>query len=151
LAAVRKRHSDIAPDDALLAELLGGLGCDVCGQSAALGVVEGVEVVEPGRPPFVAVRGVDGDPAALGEMDRTLTQLDMASCLAQDGDPSSAMKYALDTLTALTEQQRRGIITIRGHELVVALPQQEKSALPARDFHDLLMATTDAENQGARR
>jgi hypothetical protein len=47
-----------------------------------------------------------------------------------------------ETLADLTEQQREGIITLRGHEIVKALPQEQRALPIARDLHELLMQTT---------
>ncbi|GLZ09627.1 hypothetical protein Acsp03_70930 [Actinomadura sp. NBRC 104412] len=79
--------------------------------------------------------------------DWALTRLDRADCLALSGDIQACALYMAETLSCLTEQQREGIITLRGHEIVAALPQ-EKQALPiVRDVHDLLMQTTNGTEE----
>jgi len=75
--------------------------------------------------------------------DWALTRLDRAQCLVYSGDASDGFAYATATMTSLPEAQRRGIITLRGQEIVKALPEAEKKAIAARDFNELLMAQTD--------
>lgn len=72
-------------------------------------------------------------------MDRALTELDRAACLALDGDVSSAASRALHTLLGLTEQQRRGIISRRAEQLAAALPRPGQAPPPLRELRDLLM------------
>jgi tetratricopeptide (TPR) repeat protein len=74
--------------------------------------------------------------------DWALTRLDRAQCLLYSGDASDGLAYATATMTSLTEAQRRGIITLRGQEIVKALPEAEKKAIAARDFKELLMVQT---------
>lgn len=71
--------------------------------------------------------------------DWALTRLDHAQCLAYSGNVSDGLAYATATMTGLTEAQRRGIITLRGQEIVKALPEGEKKQIAARDFSELLM------------
>jgi transcriptional regulator with XRE-family HTH domain len=79
-------------------------------------------------------------------MDRSFTRLDRAICLASDGEVSSALEYATETMSVLDDQQRRGIITLRGLELLNAIPGAQRRALPAaRALHDRLM--TQDENE----
>lgn len=73
-------------------------------------------------------------------MDRALTRLDRASCLVRDGYISDAMSYAAQTLNGLSDQQRDGIITLRGSEVVTAVPEQERDLSAVRDFRDLLIS-----------
>jgi tetratricopeptide (TPR) repeat protein len=73
--------------------------------------------------------------------DWALTRLDRAQCHVYSGDVSDGLAYATATMTSLTEAQRRGIITLRGQEIVNALPEGEKRAIAARDFNELLMLT----------
>ncbi|WP_322759074.1 helix-turn-helix transcriptional regulator [Frankia sp. Cr2] len=75
--------------------------------------------------------------------DWAMTRLDRTSCLTHDGDTSDAFTYATETLINLTEPQRRGIITLRGHEILDALPKQQQTLPAARDLRELLMLTTD--------
>jgi tetratricopeptide (TPR) repeat protein len=76
-------------------------------------------------------------------MDRTLTRLDRASCLAHDGDVQEALTYATETLDGLNDQQREGIITLRGFEIFNGLPAKLRALPAARDLHDRL-TTPDA-------
>ncbi len=74
--------------------------------------------------------------------DWAMTRLDRAICLAYDGDMSAALSYAMETFVGLTESQRRGIITLRGYDLLNSLPAQQDALDEARDFRELLMLTT---------
>jgi len=79
-------------------------------------------------------------------MDRSFARLDRAICLASDGEITSALEYATETMNALDDQQRRGIITLRGLELLNAVPSVQRRALPAaRDLHDRLMTPNENE------
>jgi hypothetical protein len=49
------------------------------------------------------------------------------------------MKYAAETMASLTGPQRQGIISLRGHNIMNALPERGKSLAVARDFRELLM------------
>lgn len=71
-------------------------------------------------------------------MDRTMTQLDRAHCLAYDGDVTGAVTVMVEATTTLTEQQRQGIITGRVHEVVAVLPTRHHELPAVRDLHDLL-------------
>jgi Domain of unknown function (DUF4062) len=71
--------------------------------------------------------------------DRTLTQLDRATCLVHEEEFSEAAAYAVRTLTTLTEAQRRGIITLRARDLLSALPTQALALPAARDLQELTM------------
>ena len=73
--------------------------------------------------------------------DWALTRLDRAQCLVYSGDVGGGLAYATATMTSVTEAQRRGIITLRGQEIVKALPEGEKRLIAARDFNELLMLT----------
>jgi transcriptional regulator with XRE-family HTH domain len=73
-------------------------------------------------------------------MDRTFTRLDRAFCLVNDGDVPQALEFAAETFAALNDRQREGIISMRGMELLNAIPAQQRHALPAaRTLHDRLM------------
>jgi tetratricopeptide (TPR) repeat protein len=74
--------------------------------------------------------------------DWAMIRLDRAHCLARNSGAPTALDYAARTLTALTEAQRRGIITLRGHHLLDSLPPRERALPTARDLRDLLMLTT---------
>ncbi len=78
--------------------------------------------------------------APLGDYtDRTLTQLDRASCLVYDGDASEGTSYATESLLNLTDQQRQGIITLRACEIAAAVPKGHQALPAARELRDLLM------------
>jgi hypothetical protein len=79
-------------------------------------------------------------------MDRTFTRLDRSICLVGDGDIPGAVEYALETMTALDDRQREGIINMRGMDLLRSIPAQERLALPAAvDLRDRLMTTDMSE------
>jgi tetratricopeptide (TPR) repeat protein len=78
-------------------------------------------------------------------MDRALTRLDRAVCLARDGDASAAALEALDTLTGLSPEQRRGIISRRAEQVVARLPGPRGAPPPARELRDLLMLPASTE------
>lgn len=75
--------------------------------------------------------------------DLAMTRLDRASCLTVNGDTSDALAYATETLINLSEPQRKGIITLRGHEILDALPADQQALPAARDLRELLMLTTE--------
>jgi len=79
--------------------------------------------------------------------DWAMTRLDRAICLAYDGDIAAALSYAMDTLAGLTETQRRGIITLRGYDLLNNLPAQQDAPEEACDLRELLMLTTETERR----
>lgn len=79
-------------------------------------------------------------------MDRAFTRLDRATCLVQDGDVEAGLVYALDTMNALNDHQRAGIIALRGRQLVARLPAPQRLALPAvTELHERLMTPDDEE------
>lgn len=78
-------------------------------------------------------------------LDRTLVKLDLASCVAQDGDPTSAMTDAIRALTALPADQRSGIILLRGKQVLGSLPRQQRALSAAREFHSVLTAMSHRE------
>jgi len=71
--------------------------------------------------------------------DWAMTRLYRASCLAQAGDAPGAVAYAIETLTGLGAEQRRGIIAGRGRELVRGLPMGYRQAAAIREFQELLV------------
>ncbi len=73
--------------------------------------------------------------------DWAMTRLDRASCLALAGDPAFALSYAAETLGSLTEPQRRGIITVRGYQILKGLPTPQRALPGAHDLRDLLTPT----------
>lgn len=80
--------------------------------------------------------------AAEDFMDRAFTQLDRAVCLVQDGDVGTAATYAVDCLTVLDDQQRRGIISGRAWQLIGLVPQAGRSRPEVQDLRELLTLTT---------
>jgi hypothetical protein len=64
-------------------------------------------------------------------MDRAFTRLDRSACLLADGELDTGLAYAVETMSALTDDQRAGIITGRGRELLAALAPAQRRALPA--------------------
>jgi hypothetical protein len=76
-------------------------------------------------------------------MDWTMIRLDRAMCLTDQGDIPEALGYATDTLLNLTEPQRRGIITIRGRELVEAMSVGRRRSAAVEEFCELVMLTSD--------
>jgi tetratricopeptide (TPR) repeat protein len=94
--------------------------------------------------------------AALVELDRALElcgpedytdwamiRLDRAACMARDGDAESGLGYATETLLALEEPKRQGIINGHGRELVTALTPAQRSSRAAHDFRALLEGAAD--------
>lgn len=78
--------------------------------------------------------------APLGDYtDRTLTQLDRASCLVHDGNASEGTSYATESLVNLTDQQRQGIIALRACEIAAAVPGKHQALPSVRELRDLLM------------
>jgi hypothetical protein len=71
-------------------------------------------------------------------MDRTMTKLDRANCLAYDGDVTGAVAIMAEAATLLTDQQRQGIIAARVRDTIAALPAQHQALPAVRDLHDLL-------------
>jgi tetratricopeptide (TPR) repeat protein len=71
--------------------------------------------------------------------DWAMTRLDRSQCLVYSGDISGGLQYAMETMNSLTGPQRKGIITLRGQQIVGALPETEKKFVAARDFQELLM------------
>ena len=71
--------------------------------------------------------------------DRALTHLDRATCLVHEEDFSEAAAHAVRTLTALTEAQRSGIITLRARDVLTALPTEAMALPAARDLRELIM------------
>jgi hypothetical protein len=78
-------------------------------------------------------------------MDRTLTRLDRTLCLVRDGDVSGALEYAAETLDPLTEQQRQGIIELRGRDLLSALTHRQRALPSARHLREILTQSPGRE------
>jgi hypothetical protein len=75
-------------------------------------------------------------------MDRAFVRLGRAACLLRDGDHSSAATCALESMLALSAEQRRGIISGRAQELVKPLLVAGRTSPAALDLRDLLELTT---------
>jgi hypothetical protein len=73
--------------------------------------------------------------------DRTLIELDRADCLAHDGDPTTAMHHATRVLTDLPDEQRRGLILLRGRQILHSLRDDDRALPAARDFRDVLVSS----------
>jgi DNA-binding XRE family transcriptional regulator len=71
-------------------------------------------------------------------MDRTMTQLDRAHCLAYDGDGSGAVAVMVEATTPLSDDQRQGIIAGRVREAIAVLPPGDRALPRVRDLYDLL-------------
>ena len=74
--------------------------------------------------------------------DWAMTHLDRTSCLAKSSDTTDALNAATEMLTTLSDAQRRGIITLRGHEILNSLPKGKRRLAAARSLREVLMATT---------
>ncbi len=75
--------------------------------------------------------------------DRSLTQLDRATCLVHEGDFPGAAAYATETLAALTKGHRRGIIANRARSIVAALPPGARALPAARDLRELVIDSSE--------
>jgi hypothetical protein len=82
--------------------------------------------------------------AATDYLDRTLTALDRAYCLAYDGDTREAVSHATGALAALAGQQRNGMITNRARQIVAVVPSRQRALPPVREFRELLQATSES-------
>lgn len=78
-------------------------------------------------------------------MDLTLTRLDRTICLVREGDVTAALEYATGALAPLTEPQRRGIITLRGRDVLAVLPRRQRAVPATRQLCELLTPTTGGE------
>ncbi|MCA1706544.1 MAG: helix-turn-helix domain-containing protein [Actinobacteria bacterium] len=72
-------------------------------------------------------------------MDRTLTLLDRADCLAHDGALDGTLLCMADALGSLSERQRQGIITARARTTLAALPPTQRGLPAVRELRDLLV------------
>ncbi len=79
-------------------------------------------------------------------MDRTMTKLDRATCLAHDGDVTGAVAVMVEAITQLTDQQRQGIIAARVRETITALPPRHQALPAVRDLHDLLPSPPETKD-----
>jgi hypothetical protein len=79
-------------------------------------------------------------------MDRAFAQLDHASCLIRDGDTASGLAYAVEVMSNLSDEQRAGIINLRGRQVLGAVPEARRRALPvAAELRDRLMTPDENE------
>jgi transcriptional regulator with XRE-family HTH domain/tetratricopeptide (TPR) repeat protein len=74
--------------------------------------------------------------------DWAMTRLDRAQCLIYDGNASGGLAYAAETMLNLSEDQRRGVITLRGHAIAANLSASEQKLVEARDLEEILMLTS---------
>jgi hypothetical protein len=75
-------------------------------------------------------------------MDRAFVRLDRVACLLRDGDHSGAAFFALESMLALSTEQRRGIISGRAQELLWPMLADGRTSPAALDLRDLLVLTT---------
>ncbi len=73
--------------------------------------------------------------------DRTLTQLDRATCLMHDGEVDVALEAATEALRPLTPTQRAGIIAMRGKELVRTAPPSAQRLRATKELIEILRTT----------
>jgi uncharacterized membrane protein YecN with MAPEG domain len=78
-------------------------------------------------------------------LDRALVRLDRAACLVDDGDIDAALASAVQALVPLVDEQRQGLLTARGREVLRAVPAAARAVPAAREFRDLLMITAVPE------
>lgn len=79
-------------------------------------------------------------------MDRAFAQLDHASCLISDGDEGSGLAYAVEVMSGLSDDQRAGIINLRGRQVLGAIPEARRRALPAAvELRDRLLTPDENE------
>lgn len=77
--------------------------------------------------------------------DWVMTRLDRAQCLMFAGDITGGLEFAAETVASLTDPQRQGIVTLRGREVMEALPEKAKKLMAAHAFRELLMFPADKE------
>jgi tetratricopeptide (TPR) repeat protein len=70
--------------------------------------------------------------------DRTLTHLDRAACLANDGDITAAANYATSALGLVPESQCKGIILARARDTIRTIPVTHRALPAVRELSDLL-------------
>lgn len=76
-------------------------------------------------------------------VDRTLTLLGGAECLAREGDPIGAADYAGAALDELTRPQLAGIISMRAHDVIKALPRPQQAVPAVVALRDRLLSYND--------
>jgi tetratricopeptide (TPR) repeat protein len=77
--------------------------------------------------------------------DRSLVLLDLAACIAADGDWDAALTAASRVLENLDAARLQGIIAGRARELLAAVPAPARALPVARGFRDLLDDSTGAK------
>lgn len=71
-------------------------------------------------------------------IDPVLISLDQAICLALDGAPVDACQLAQVALSALSSQQRTGVVLARASDLLAAIPEGPSSDRAAADLRESL-------------
>jgi tetratricopeptide (TPR) repeat protein len=79
------------------------------------------------------------------DTDWAMTRLDRAACLLHSDETTDALEYATETVDSLTQAQRKGIITLRGHEILNSLPKQRQALPAAQGFRELLNLSADTK------
>ncbi len=79
-------------------------------------------------------------------MDRAMTRLDRAHCLAYDGDVTAAVGVMEEAMTPLSDQQRQGIIALRVRGIVSILPLKYRALPAVQDLQDLLPPLSELED-----
>jgi transcriptional regulator with XRE-family HTH domain len=82
--------------------------------------------------------------------DWAMTRLDRAECLTYSDETSDALAYAAETIGNLTMEQRKGIITLRGQEILDGLPRQRQALPAARDLRELLNLTSETKESDGK-
>ncbi len=82
--------------------------------------------------------------------DWAMTRLDRAQCLIHANDIMTALEYAVQTISSLSESKRLGIISLRAQEIMQTLPEMSGSIPAARDLGELLMLTTGTSEADSR-
>jgi tetratricopeptide (TPR) repeat protein len=70
-----------------------------------------------------------------------MTRLDRAACLLLGGHAADGLAFATETLTELDDEQRRGIVTTRGRQILASVPQQVRRLPAATNLRDVLELT----------
>jgi hypothetical protein len=95
-----------------------------------------------------------GDPVARREFDEALgqpiprddylywagTRLSAAACMIRGGDPAAALDYLTETITALTPEERLGLLTSHCRHVMALLPAQLGASEAARHLRALLVS-----------
>ena len=53
----------------------------------------------------------------------------------------TAMHQAVQALTGLSYEQRDGLVTVRGKQILASLPSEQRASPAVKEFRDLLMLT----------